>query len=102
MRLSVFLRAVRALLIAASGFLLAPPAQAASMQMVPNWGATGVPSYISMYVYVPDQRAAKPPILVVSHYCGGSAGGVFGQARTGGIVAAADQYGFIIILPQTT
>jgi poly(hydroxyalkanoate) depolymerase family esterase len=38
----------------------------------------------------------------VSHYCGGSASGVFGQARTGGIVAAADQYGFIMIFPQTT
>ena len=70
--------------------------------MVPSWGASGVPTYISMYIYVPDQRAAKPPILVLSHYCGGSASGVFGQARTGGVVAAADQYGFIIIVPQTT
>src|SRR6476646_9617976 len=99
MRLSIF---VRALLIAAMGFLLARPAQAASLQMVPSWGASGVPSYISMYIYVPDRPAAKPPILVVSHYCGGSASGVFGQARTGGIVGAADQYGFIMIFPQTT
>jgi len=40
--------------------------------------------------------------LVVAHYCGGSASGVFGQAQGAGIVAAADQYGFIMILPQTT
>ncbi|HEY7374377.1 MAG TPA: PHB depolymerase family esterase [Polyangia bacterium] len=92
----------RALLIATLGFILARPAEAASLQMVPSWGASGVPAYISMYVYVPDQKAAKPPILVVSHYCGGSASGVFGQARTGGIVAAADQYGFVMIFPQTT
>ena len=72
------------------------------MQAVSNWGASGVPSYISMYVYVPDKVAAKPPILVVAHFCGGSASAVFGQAKTGGIVAAADQYGFIMIFPQTT
>ena len=78
------------------------PAQAASLQAVSNWGASGVPSYISMYIYVPDKVAAKPPILVVAHYCGGSASGVFGQAQTGGIVAAADKYGFIMIFPQTT
>jgi acetylxylan esterase len=82
--------------------MMAAPAQAASLQPVSNWGASGVPSYISMYIYVPDQPAAKPPILVLSHFCGGDASGVFGQAKTGGIVAAADQYGFIMIVPQTT
>jgi poly(hydroxyalkanoate) depolymerase family esterase len=55
-----------------------------------------------MYVYVPDRPAASPPLLVVSHFCGGSASAVFGQAQSGGIVAAADQYGFIMIFPQTT
>jgi poly(hydroxyalkanoate) depolymerase family esterase len=55
-----------------------------------------------MYVYVPDKPAAKPPILVVAHFCGGSASAVFGQAQSGGIVAAADKYGFIMIFPQTT
>src|SRR3569623_1848345 len=77
-------------------------AQAASLQAVTNWGASGVPSYISMYIYVPDKVAAKPPILVVAHFCGGSASAVFGQAQSGGLVAAADQYGFIMIFPQTT
>src|SRR6266496_2397831 len=70
--------------------------------MVSNWGASGVPSYISMYIYVPNTPATKPPVLVVAHYCGGSASGVFGQAQGGGIVAAADKYGFIMIFPQTT
>jgi poly(hydroxyalkanoate) depolymerase family esterase len=81
---------------------VAAPARAASLQPVNNWGASGVPSYISMYIYVPDKPATNPPILVVSHYCGGSASGVFGQTQTGGIVAAADNYGFIMIFPQTT
>jgi len=82
------------------GWGLAGPAQAASLQPVSNWGASGVPSYTSMYVYVPDKVATKPPILVVAHFCGGSASAVFGQAS--GIVTAADKYGFIMIFPQTT
>ncbi len=84
------------------GWLVARPAEAASLQPVSNWGASGVPSYISMYIYVPDKLATDPPILVVSHFCGGSASAVFGQAQGGGVVAAADQYGFIMIFPQTT
>jgi poly(hydroxyalkanoate) depolymerase family esterase len=55
-----------------------------------------------MYEYVPTSVATNPPILVVSHYCGGSASGVFGEAQGGGIVAAADKYGFIMIYPQTS
>jgi acetylxylan esterase len=90
------------LLALALGLAMTRPADAASLQAVSNWGASGVPSYISMYVYVPDKPAASPPILVVSHFCGGSASAVFGQAQSGGIVAAADQYGFMMIFPQTT
>lgn len=84
------------------GLVVATPAGAATLQLVPSWGASGVPGYISMYIYVPDRPAANPPILVVSHFCGGSASAVFGQAQGGGIVAAADRYGFIMIFPQTT
>lgn len=84
------------------GLLAAAPAHAASLQKVDNWGASGVPSTTSMYIYVPDNLAPNPPILVVAHYCGGTAGNVFGQAQGGGIVSAADQNGFIIVVPQTT
>jgi poly(hydroxyalkanoate) depolymerase family esterase len=55
-----------------------------------------------MFIYVPDRPAANPPILVVGHFCGGSASAVFGQAQGGGLVAAADRYGFIMVFPQTT
>ncbi len=82
--------------------LVAGRAGAASLQPVPSWGATGVPGYISMYIYVPDRPATKPPVVVCSHYCGGTASGVFGEASGGGIVAAADKYGFIMIFPQTS
>lgn len=82
------------------GLLLATPSRAASLQPVSDWGASGVPSTVSMYQYVPDDLAQNPPILVLVHFCGGSAAAVFGQAQGGGIVAAADEYGFIMIVPQ--
>lgn len=88
--------------IVAAGLLLGGPAQAASLQQVPDWGASGVPSTVSMYIYVPDNLAPNPPILVVAHFCGGTAGAVFGQIQGGGIVAAADEHGFILLLPQTS
>jgi acetylxylan esterase len=86
------------------GLIAAAPAQAASLQAVTTslWSKGDVPTYISMYIYVPNTVATNPPILVVSHYCGGSASGVFGQAQSGGIVSASDTYGFIMIYPQTT
>ncbi len=90
----------RVLLTAACGLLLSSTARAASLQPVNDWDATGVPSTVSMYIYVPDNLAANPPILVLAHYCGGTASAVFGQAQGGGIVAAADQYGFIMVVPQ--
>ena len=72
----------------------------AQLQLVPNWGATGVPTNLSMYAYVPDKVVTNPPILVLLHYWGGTASSVFAQAQSGGIVSAADQYGFIIVVPQ--
>jgi poly(hydroxyalkanoate) depolymerase family esterase len=85
---------------AAFGLFSVAPAQAASLQQVSSWGASGVPTYIAMFIYVPDKLATNPPILVVSHYCSGDAAGVFSEAKSGGIVAASDQYGFIMIYPQ--
>jgi poly(hydroxyalkanoate) depolymerase family esterase len=82
--------------------LTSSPAQGASLSGPVSGWASGVPSYISMYEYVPAKLATKPPILVVSHYCGGTAAGVFGEAQGGGIVAAADKYGFLMIFPQTS
>ena len=79
---------------------MALPTKAASLQLVPNWGASGVPTNLSMYIYVPDNVATNPPILVLLHYWGGGAGGVFAEAVGGGIVAAADRYGFIMVVPQ--
>jgi hypothetical protein len=31
-------------------FIMALPAKAASLELVPNWGASGVPTNLSMYI----------------------------------------------------
>jgi poly(hydroxyalkanoate) depolymerase family esterase len=89
------------LFAAGLGLLVTLPAKAASLQLVTsNWGTNGMPTNLSMYVYVPDKLATNPPILVLLHYWGGGAGGVFAEAQGGGIVAAADRNGFIMVVPQ--
>jgi poly(hydroxyalkanoate) depolymerase family esterase len=96
------LNSVRNLLAAAFALLIAPSAKAASLQQVNNWTGGGTfPSDVSMYVYIPDKVVAQPPVLTLVHYCGGTAGAVFGQAQGGGIVSAADQYGFIMVVPSS-
>ena len=93
-------RTIRALLLAASGTLVVAPAQAASLEQVTSGWASGVPSYVSMYIYVPNQLAPSPPIVVASHFCSGSASAMFGNVSS--IVQVADQRGFIMIFPQTS
>jgi acetylxylan esterase len=88
-------------LAAALGLAAARSASAASLQQVSNWGVSGLPSDVTMYIYVPNNVATNPPILTLVHYCGGTASAVFGQAQGGGIVSAADQYGFIIVAPSS-
>jgi acetylxylan esterase len=80
------------------GLSLTAPAAAASLQQVSSWGASGVPSYMQLYIYVPDKLATKPPILVSAHSCGSTATGQMGNIPK--IKAAADSNGFILILPD--
>lgn len=92
------------LVVAAIAVGLLTPTRAIAANLsgpITGW-ASGVPSYVSMFEYVPDKLAANPPILVVSHYCGGNASAMYGQAQGGQVVAAADKYGFILIFPQTS
>jgi len=90
----------RTLVVAAGllGLFVAAPAHAASLTQVNDWGASGVPSYVKMYIYVPDNVAAKPPIVVSAHSCGSTATGQMGNIPK--TKAAADANGFILILPD--
>ncbi|WP_437757013.1 extracellular catalytic domain type 1 short-chain-length polyhydroxyalkanoate depolymerase [Sorangium sp. So ce1389] len=84
------------------GLLAAMPVHAASVVMVnrTTWGASGVPDYVNMHIYVPDQLAENPPIVVACHSCSTPVSGFFNSIS--GIRAGADQNGFIIILPEAT
>ena len=76
-------------------------AHGASLQQVNNWtgGVANLPSDVLMYVYVPDKVATNPPVLTLVHSCDSNASVVLGQAS--GLKSAADQYGFIIVVPQS-
>ncbi|MGK3997532.1 extracellular catalytic domain type 1 short-chain-length polyhydroxyalkanoate depolymerase [Sorangium sp. So ce1024] len=92
----------RALVVASIslGLLAATSAHAASVVKVERstWGASGVPDYVNMHVYVPDRVAENPPIVVASHSCSTPLSGFFDSIS--GIRAGADRNGFIIILPE--
>lgn len=93
---------IAALSTATVGLAFALDASAASLQAVKDWATvTGLPADVTMSIYVPDKVATKPPVLALIHYCGGTADAVFGQARQGGLVSAADKYGFIMVVPSS-
>src|SRR5581483_9610738 len=84
--------------------LAAASARAASLQQVGQgtWqaGVSGLPSYVNMYIYVPDTLAAKPPIVVAPHHCQGNGPGTYGEMSS--LVSIANSNGFIIIFPEAT
>jgi acetylxylan esterase len=86
---------------ASLGVLVAMPAHAASLTEVSRstWaGSVTLPSYVQMYIYVPDKVATNPPIVVSAHSCGSTASGQMGNIPL--TQAAADSSGFILILPD--
>jgi acetylxylan esterase len=101
-----FARRARARVLSLSlslvGVLGSARAHAATLEQVdPSvWGNAGLPSYVNMYVYVPDQLATKPPIVVAAHYCTGTGPAYFGGLTS--MVSAANSQGFIMIFPEAT
>jgi acetylxylan esterase len=98
----MFAGRVTGLLVAALVLTSASAARGApSLQQVNNWtgGVANLPSDVQMYVYIPTKVVTNPPILTLIHSCGSNASVVLGQA--GGLKSAADQYGFIIVAPQS-
>src|SRR5579863_8737885 len=96
-----FPKRAAAVLATALTLMVASVTHAASLQQVSNWtgGVANLPSDVLMYVYVPDKVAVNPPVLTLIHSCDSNASIVLGQA--GGLKSAADQYGFIIVVPQS-
>jgi acetylxylan esterase len=67
-----------------------------------TWGATGVPSYVDMYMSVPDTLPEKPPIIVNIHSCSNTADGQYNYAGFAALRTAIDSVGYIMIIPQAT
>lgn len=75
----------------------APPASAATLTEVTNFGTN--PSNLRMHLYVPDTVAPEPAVLVAAHYCTGT-GPAFHSGTE--FSSLADQYGFIVVYPSAT
>ncbi|WP_311931644.1 PHB depolymerase family esterase [Microbispora sp. H11081] len=98
-RLRAILAAAALPVVIASMLLAAQPATAASLTRITGFGNN--PTNLNMYLYVPDRVAARPALLVLVHYCGGSAGAIF-NGNGHDYVTAADRYGYIIVVPEAT
>ncbi|MDG4785343.1 PHB depolymerase family esterase [Micromonospora sp. WMMD1102] len=84
-----------ALVLATGVVALSPPASAASLVEVTNFGNN--PGGMRMHIYVPDNRPANPPIVVAMHGCGGSGPGFYSGSE---FASLSNQYGFIVIYPS--
>jgi len=74
---------------------LTPPAAAASLVQVTNFGSN--PGGAQMYVYVPASAPAHPAIVLALHGCGGTGPGFYASSE---FASLADRYGFIAIFPS--
>jgi acetylxylan esterase len=95
--LMALLAAGLAALVPVAFLRLAPPAKAASLVQVTNFGNN--PSNLQMYIYVPNNVSANPPILLALHQCTGSGPGFYSGTE---FASLASQYGFIVIYPSVT
>ncbi|KAI1846590.1 hypothetical protein JX265_009106 [Neoarthrinium moseri] len=81
----------------ASLLTLAPLVLGASFQKVTeDFGPN--PRGVGFYIYVPDELAVSPPVLVNPHWCHGDANATYTGSRYS---ALADEYGFIVIYPDS-
>jgi len=84
-------------LVAGLFMLLAPPASAASLTEVTNFGPN--PSKLRMYVYVPETVISEPAVVVAVHYCHGDGPAFYSGSD---FARLADRYGYIVIYPSVT
>lgn len=68
---------------------------AAKLEKISSFGAN--PSGIEMFLYAPDKLPAHPAVLVVAHWCHGTAQAIYSGTK---YASLADRYGFIAIYPN--
>jgi poly(hydroxyalkanoate) depolymerase family esterase len=79
------------------GALLTTHASAVTLTEVTTFGSN--PGNLRMFHYVPANRPAGAPLVIVAHGCAGSAQDM---ADTSGWVELADRYKFALVFPQTS
>src|SRR5262245_25811165 len=77
----------------------ASPASAAAGRLVEVTGFGANPGGLRMFEYVPPAVAARPAVLVVLHFCGGSGPTMFTNTQYANL---ADQFGYVVIYPSVT
>jgi poly(hydroxyalkanoate) depolymerase family esterase len=70
---------------------------AAALTEIKDFGSN--PSNLQMYLYVPDNVAPNPAVVVVVHYCTGSGPAMYSGTE---YASLADRYGFIAVYPSVT
>jgi poly(hydroxyalkanoate) depolymerase family esterase len=88
-----------ALVIAASIAVFVNPRPASAAQLTQVWNFGNNPGNLQMYVYVPDNVAPNPAIVVGNHWCTGSAADFYNGTQFDEL---ANQYGYIVIYPSVT
>jgi acetylxylan esterase len=97
-RLKILLAAIVTSLMAALAAVSMPqPAAAAALTEITGFGTN--PSNLRMYVYVPDNLAPRPGLLVAVHYCTGTGPAFYSGSQ---FASLADRYGYIVIYPSVT
>jgi poly(hydroxyalkanoate) depolymerase family esterase len=86
-----------ALASAVAVFMAPKAAHAAQLQQVTDFGNN--PGNLGMYVYVPDNVASNPALVVANHWCTGSAEALYNGTQFDEL---AEQYGYIVVYPSVT
>jgi acetylxylan esterase len=97
-KITMLVLALATCLVAAGLAFAAPPtASAASLTEVTGFGTN--PTNLTMHLYVPNNVAPRPAILVAVHYCTGSGPAFYSGTQ---YASLADRYGYIVIYPSAT
>ncbi|MGJ5950438.1 extracellular catalytic domain type 1 short-chain-length polyhydroxyalkanoate depolymerase [Streptomyces neyagawaensis] len=75
----------------------AEAAPRAALTQITGFGQN--PSNLQMYLYVPNNVARKPAVVVAVHYCTGSGPAMYSGTE---YASLADRYGFIVVYPSVT
>lgn len=76
-----------------------PLAHGLSSSLQQVTGFTSTPTNAKMYVYIPTNKLAKPPIVVAIHHCAGTGPSYFSETQ--GYASSADSKGFVVIYPSS-